>query len=175
MKKRTVKIFNKGLNDLPTYATEFSAGFDIRADLSRIYKPEDIVGNSEHFTLEITDKEKIISLNSGGGRVLIPTGLYVAIPDNYELQLRARSGTALKNGITLANSIGTLDSDYRSELGLIIINTDPKKPFEIRHGDRLAQGVLKQVEQIEWEEVNSIEELGDTERGQGGFGSTGKN
>ena len=174
MQKRRIKIFNKGENDLPNYATELSAGFDIRVDLSRVYKIEDLIGNSEYFTLYTTDSgAKSVTLFPNGGRVLIPTGLYVAIPDGYELEIRPRSGLSLKNGITIANSPGTVDADYRGEIGLIVINTDPKKPFEIKHGERLAQGLLKEVEQIEWEQVYSIEELGDTVRGQGGFNSTG--
>lgn len=174
MKKTKVKIYNKGTNDLPNYSTELSAGFDIRADLSRINKIEDIIGNSEYFLLTINDNEKIITVLPNGGRVLIPTGLHTAIPDNYELQIRPRSGLALKNGISIGNTPGTIDSDYRGEIGLIIINTDPKNPFEIRQGDRLAQGVLNKVEQIEWKQVYMIDDLGDTDRGQGGFGHTGK-
>jgi dUTP pyrophosphatase len=173
MKKQVVKVFNKGTNDLPNYSTEFAAGFDIRADLSRINQLSDLMGNDSLSLTIKEDGEKIITLFPKGGRVLIPTGLHVSIPDNYELQIRPRSGLALKNGITIANSPGTLDSDYYGELGLIIINTDPNKLFEIRQGDRLAQGVLNQVEQIIWEKTNSIEELGESDRGQGGFGHTG--
>jgi dUTP pyrophosphatase len=176
MQKRRVKVYNKSENALPTYATKLSAGFDIRADLSRICKVEDLVGNSEYFTLTIPEKgTKIVTVFPSGGRVLIPTGLHVAIPDGYELEVRPRSGLALKNGITLTNAIGTIDSDFRGEIGLIILNTDPKKSFEIQHGDRLAQGILKKVNRIEWEQVYSIEELGNTTRGEGGFGHTGKN
>jgi len=175
MKKRIVKVFNKGENDLPNYSTELSAGFDIRADLSRVYKPEDLVGDDKFFNLIIPDKgPKSIILFEGGCRILIPTGLYVAIPDGYELQIRPRSGLALKNGVTIMNSPGTIDADYRGEIGLIIINTDPNKQFEIKHGDRIAQGVLKEVEQIIWEKVDFLNDLGDTVRGEGGFNSTGK-
>ncbi len=174
MKKTKVKIYNKGTNDLPNYSTELSAGFDIRADLSKINKIEDIVGNSEYFTLTINGKEKVITVLPNGGRVLIPTGLHTAIPDNYELQIRPRSGLALKNGISIANCVGTIDPDFRGEINLIIINTDPKNPFEIRHGDRLAQGVLNKISQVEWEQVYNVDDLGDTDRGQGGFGHTGK-
>ena len=172
MKKKVVKIYNKGKNDLPQYKTDLSAGLDIKADLSRVHSYSDIPSN-----IKVTYNdalEKVISVLPHG-RVLIPTGLHVAIPDGYELQIRPRSGIALNNGVTLANAIATIDSDYRGELGLIILNTDPNEVFEIRHGDRLAQGVLKEVEQIIWEEVSSIDELGSTDRGEGGFGHTGKN
>ena len=175
MKKKIVKIYNKGENDLPTYSTELSAGFDIRVDLSKINFLEDLMNNGHcSFTRDL-DGTKIVTLFPNGGRVLLPTGLHVAIPDGYELQIRPRSGLSLKNGITVMNSPGTIDSDYRGEIGLIMINTDPIKSFEIKHGDRLAQGILNEVEQIVWEKVNSVEELGDTVRGQGGFGHTGKN
>jgi dUTP pyrophosphatase len=109
MSKKTVKIFNKGDNDLPNYATELSAGFDIRADLSRIYKIGDIVGDSNYFTLEVKDDGKKIITLLPHGRILIPTGLHVAIPEGYELQIRPRSGLALKNGITILNTPGTID------------------------------------------------------------------
>ena len=174
MKKTKVKIYNKGENDLPNYATELSAGFDIRADLSRVYKLDDLVGNNTYFMLNIPEKgPKSVILFEGGGRVLIPTGLHVAIPDGYELQIRPRSGLALKNGVTVMNSPGTIDADYRGEIGLIMVNTDKANQFEIKHGDRLAQGVLKQVEQVEWEKVDFLDGMGDTVRGQGGFSSTG--
>jgi dUTP pyrophosphatase len=175
MKKQVVRVFNKGTNDLPNYSTEFAAGFDIRADLSRVSQLSDLMGNDSISLTIKEDGSKVITIFPKGGRVLIPTGLHVSIPDNYELQIRPRSGLALKNGITIMNSPGTIDSDYRGEVGLIIVNTDPNKLFEIKHGDRLAQGVLNQVEQIIWERTDSIAELGDTVRGEGGFGHTGKN
>jgi len=175
MKKQVVKVFNKGTNDLPNYSTEFAAGFDIRADLSRINILGDLMGNDSLSLTVKEDGEKIITLFPKGGRVLIPTGLHVSIPDNYELQIRSRSGLALKNGVMVGNGIGTIDSDYRGELGVILINTDPNKLFEIRHGDRIAQGVLNQVEQIDWEKVFKVDDLGETVRGEGGFGHTGKN
>ncbi len=173
MSKKTVKIYNKGDNDLPNYATELSAGFDIRADLSRIHKIEDIVGDSNYFTLQVKDDgNKIITLLPHG-RILIPTGLHVAIPEGYELQIRPRSGLALKNGITILNTPGTIDSDFRGEVGLILINTDSLKSFEIKSGDRLAQGVLNEFIQCDWIKVNYINDLGESERGEGGFGHSG--
>lgn len=102
-------------------------------------------------------------------RRLIPTGLYVAIPQGYELQMRPRSGLALKSGISLVNTPGTIDSDYRGEIGVIIINLSGE-PFTVNPGDRICQMVLNRVPQLEWEEVA---QLSDTDRGSGGFGHTG--
>lgn len=104
-----------------------------------------------------------------GGRVLVPTGLKVAIPEGYELQVRPRSGLALKHGITLPNSPGTVDSDYRGELQVIVMNAGDA-PFTVERGMRIAQAVLAAVTQLEWREVASLD---DTARGAGGFGSTG--
>ena len=106
-----------------------------------------------------------------GGRALIPTELYTAIPMGYEVQVRPRSGLALKHGITVLNTPGTIDADYRNGWGVILMNQGTE-PFEVRQGDRIAQAVLAKVEQIEWEEV---EELDSTDRGLGGFGHTGSN
>ncbi len=167
MNKVKVKICNKSQNALPEYKTEFSAGFDIRIQLNK----EGKYRGNELWVINPIDNR--ISL-CPGGRILIPTGLYVAVPDGYEIQARPRSGSAIDFGITILNTPGTVDSDYRGEIGLIVMNTD-SKIFEINQGDRLAQGVLKQVEQAEWDEVDTIEALGETERGGGGFGSTGKN
>jgi dUTP pyrophosphatase len=170
MKKKLVPIYNKGTNDLPKYKTEFSAGCDLQADLGEIHSIGDLKGNKR---ITYTDNgEKIITVLPFG-RVLIPTGIYVAVPIGYEIQARPRSGLAINIGVTLTNSPGTVDSDYRGEVGLIISNTDPDISFEIRHGDRLAQGVLCEVTQAEWLQVYTIEDLGDTERGSGGFGHTG--
>ena len=102
-------------------------------------------------------------------RVLIPTGLYVALPEGCELQIRPRSGLALKNGITLANAVGTIDKDYRGEIGVPLINLS-NETFIVEPGMRVAQGVLSKYERAEWEEVSSLDE---TERGAGGFGHTG--
>ena len=106
-----------------------------------------------------------------GGRALIPTEIYTAIPMGYEVQVRPRSGLALKHGITVLNTPGTIDADYRNGWGVILMNLG-QEPFMVKQGDRIAQGVLAKVEQIEWEEV---EELDSTERGLGGFGHTGSN
>ena len=106
---------------------------------------------------------------STGERSAIPTGLSVEIPQGYEIQVRPRSGLAFKEGLTVINAPGTIDSDYRGEIKILVVNLG-KGPVVIRHGDRIAQLVLQRVEQIRWEEV---EELGDSRRGAGGFGSTG--
>jgi dUTP pyrophosphatase len=103
-------------------------------------------------------------------RALISTGIRVAIPSGYELQIRPRSGLAINKGLTVLNSPGTVDSNYRGEVQVIIFNTNPKKTIEIKRGERIAQAVLKKVESIEWEEC---EELDETTRNEGGFGSTG--
>ena len=156
--------------------TELSAGFDIRADLSRVTDMTDLVGSSAKFAFTFPEMgHKSVTLFPKGGRVLIPTGLHVAIPEGYEIQIRPRSGLALKHGITVLNSPGTIDNDFLGEIGLIMINTDPSNDFEITDGDRIAQGILCRVEQIEWEKVDTIDKLGNTVRGQGGFNSTGKN
>jgi dUTP pyrophosphatase len=103
---------------------------------------------------------------------LIPTELYTAIPKGYEVQIRPRSGLALKSGITVLNTPGTIDADYRNSWGVILMNNDCRSAFKVYQGDRIAQAVLAKVEQIEWQEVS---ELDSTDRGLGGFGSTGSN
>ncbi len=141
-----VAIINKSTNTLPSYETSASAGLDIRAFIE------------EKLTL------------SPGERKLIKTGLFLEIPEGYEAQVRPRSGLALKNGITVLNSPGTIDADYRGEIGVILINHS-SEIFEINSGDRIAQLVFAKVEQAVWFETESLNE---TERGEGGFGSTGK-
>lgn len=142
----TVKIINRSAFDLPRYETELSAGMDVRADLTEsvILKP-----------LE---------------RAMIPTGLYVELPAGYEMQVRPRSGLAAKHGLTVLNSPGTVDADYRGEIRVILVNLS-SEPFEVKPGERIAQLVVARHERAEWEVV---EELSTTERGAGGFGSTGK-
>ncbi|WP_298224784.1 dUTP diphosphatase [Acidocella sp.] len=148
MKSIGVKIrrlpHGQGL-DLPTYATKGAAGMDL---LAAVHSPVTI---------------------APGQRALIPTGFCIALPDGYELQVRPRSGLALKNGITLPNSPGTIDEDYRGEVGVIILNTGDA-PFEVTRGMRIAQAVLAPVVRAAWEEEASLSETG---RGDGGFGSTG--
>ena len=141
-----VKIVNRSDNDLPQYASSGAAGGDLRAHLDNA------------FTLQPME------------RTLVKTGLFLEIPQGYEAQVRPRSGMALKKGITVLNSPGTIDADYRGELGVILINMS-QRPFVIENGDRVAQLVFAKVEQSDWE---LVEELETTSRGSGGFGSTGK-
>lgn len=143
----TIRIVNKSGHPLPTHATAGSAGLDLRAALE------------ESVTLEPLD------------RALIPTGLYFAIPAGYEVQIRPRSGLAMKHGITVLNTPGTIDSDYRGEIRVALINLS-REPFTIEPGERICQMVLARYEQVEWVEA---EQLDDTDRGEGGFGHTGRN
>lgn len=140
-----VKIINRSRHQLPTYATALSAGMDVRASLDA---PVEL---------------------APGERRLIPTGLYIALPAGYECQVRPRSGLALRHGITLVNTPGTIDADYRGEIGVILINLG-QEPFTIADGERIAQLVVKRYERVEWEPVESLDT---TIRGEGGFGSTG--
>ena len=165
-------------NQLPSYETPASAGMDIRATFENIVEKflfnttisrHDEVYTDENGEIKTTQVINYITINPGG-RALIPTGLKVAIPEGYEIQVRPRSGLALKNGITLLNTPGTIDADYRGDIGVIVINHGTE-PFTIMAGDRIGQIVLNKVERIEWKEVDN---LSDTIRGEGGFGSTGK-
>lgn len=140
-----VSVINKSNNALPEYETPGAAGLDVRC--------------TEGFSID------------PGGRCLVPTGLYVEVPFGYEIQVRPRSGLALKHGITVLNSPGTVDSDYRGELGVIVINHGPRSVI-FEAGDRVAQIVLAKVERIEWLPTNA---LTGTKRGEKGFGSTGGN
>ena len=140
-----VQIVNQSNNPLPFYSTEHSAGMDLRAFLEEpvVLKP-----------LE---------------RALIPTGLFIEVPEGHEAQVRPRSGLAIKNGITVLNTPGTIDADYRGEVKVILINLS-NEPFTIQNGDRIAQMVIAKYEKITWKQV---EQLSETERGAGGFGSSG--
>lgn len=140
-----VQIINNSKHELPAYATNGSAGMDLRANI----------------------EEPIILQPMQ--RVLVPTGIKIALPIGYEVQVRPRSGMALKHGITCANTPGTVDADYRGDVGVILMNLSDK-PFTINDGDRIAQMVVNKYERIEWEPVT---ELSETERGEGGFGHTG--
>lgn len=141
-----VQIINKSKHPLPHYATEQSAGMDLRANLD------------EPITLAPLQ------------RCLVPTGLFIALPEGYEAQVRPRSGLAFKKGITVLNSPGTVDADYRGEIGVILVNLS-SEPFVIEDGERVAQMVIARHEQAVWTEVDILNE---TERGAGGFGHTGK-
>ena len=142
-----IKIVNRSNNELPSYSTELSAGMDIRASLAEpvVLRP-----------LE---------------RKLIPTGLFVEIPAGFEAQIRPRSGLALKKGITVLNTPGTIDADYRGEVGIILINLS-NEDFVIENGERICQMIIASHETVHW---NLVEKLEETQRGEGGFGHTGKN
>ena len=140
-----VKIVNKSHHPLPYYATVSSAGMDLRACLME--------------PVELRPLE----------RKLIPTGLYMALPEGYEAQIRPRSGLAIKHGITVLNTPGTIDADYRGEIGVILVNLS-STPFIINDGERICQMVITSCEQAEWQPEESLD---DTQRGAGGFGHTG--
>jgi dUTP pyrophosphatase len=146
MSQFRVRVLRETSNEVPAYETADSAGLDLRANLA------------EPVTL------------SPGARVLIPTGLRLEIPSGYEGQVRPRSGLALKQGLTVLNSPGTIDADYRGDVGVILVNLS-EQDQRIEHGDRVAQLVFAPVIQAQWVEV---ETLGESDRGAGGFGSTGK-
>ena len=163
-------------SQLPNYETPASAGMDVRANFDNIVEKflfNTTIKEHENVRIDVNGEThhliESITINPGG-RALIPTGLRVAIPEGYEIQVRPRSGLALKNGITLLNTPGTIDADYRGDIGVIVINHGTE-PFTIMAGDRIGQIVLNKVERIEWKEVDN---LPDTIRGEGGFGSTGK-
>ncbi len=142
----TIKIINKSKNTLPAYSTEYSAGMDLRANLDKIV------------IIEPLERE------------LIPTGLFIELPQGYEAQIRPRSGLAIKNGITLLNAPGTIDADYRGEIKVILINLSNTN-FEVKNGERICQMVIAKHEKVDWQQVTILEESG---RGEGGFGHTGK-
>ncbi len=141
-----IQIINKSKHQLPAYETELSAGMDIRANIS------------EPITLKPL------------ARCLVPTGLYIALPEGYEAQIRPRSGLAIKKGVTVLNSPGTIDADYRGEVCIILVNLSADE-FVIEDGERVAQMIIASHEQAQWEQVEVLDE---TERGAGGFGHTGK-
>jgi dUTP diphosphatase len=169
-----VKVFNDSNNKLPKYETPQAAGLDLRADFSRVESISDIkiYGPGQIIPANSANAVKMIVIEPGS-RVCIPTGLYIALPEGYEAQVRPRSGLALKEGITVLNTPGTIDADYRGNIGVILINQGLKTVY-IEDGERIGQLVLNKVEQIGWEEVFSKDDLGSTERGEGGFSSTGK-
>ena len=142
----TIKVINTSQYDLPSYGTEAAAGMDLRANIT------------EAVTLKPLE------------RAMIKTGLFIELPVGYEAQVRPRSGLAAKHGITVLNSPGTIDADYRGEIAVILVNLS-QEPFKISNGERIAQMVIAKHEQASWELVT---ELSDSQRGTGGFGSTGK-
>lgn len=140
-----VKVINRSAYDLPQYETAQAAGLDVRANIT------------ESITLGPLE------------RALVPTGLFIELPEGYEMQVRPRSGLAAKHGLSLVNAPGTIDPDYRGEIKVILVNLS-NTPYELKPGERVAQLVVSQFTRVEWEPV---EALGETERGTGGFGSTG--
>ena len=142
-----VKIINKSNNSLPKYATAYSAGMDLRANLQ------------EPVTLKPLE------------RALIPTGLFIELPTGYEAQIRPRSGLAVKHGISVLNSPGTIDADYRGEIRVVLVNLSNNE-FVINHGERICQMVVAKHASVEWDETQELEA---SDRGAGGFGHTGKN
>ena len=145
MDKVTVKIINKSNNPLPQYSTPYRAGMDLRANLE------------EAVTLQPLERK------------LIPTGLFIELPEGYECQIRPRSGLALKHGISVLNSPGTVDADYRGEIGVILVNLS-NEPFTVNPGERICQMVVARHSTVEWE---CVEQLAESERSSGGFGHTG--
>ena len=141
----SVKVINKGHQPLPAYATEMSAGMDLRANLE------------EPVTLQPMERK------------LIPTGLYIALPVGHEAQIRPRSGLALKHGVTVLNTPGTVDADYRGEVKVLLVNLSDV-PFVVNDGERIAQMIVAKYEQVEFV---AVEQLDETERGAGGYGHTG--
>lgn len=141
-----VKIVNKSAFPLPQYATALSAGMDLKANIE------------EPITLGMLE------------RAMVPTGLFIELPEGFEAQIRPRSGLAAKHGISVTNSPGTIDADYRGEIKVLLVNLS-KEPFVINPGERIAQMVIARHEKVEWNEVEILDE---TERGAGGFGSTGR-
>ncbi len=168
-----VLIYNNSNNSLPNYANIGDAGCDVRADFSRISpeNPIKLYGAGE-ITFPGEGHPLTILRLAPGSRALIPTGLYTAIPEGYEIQVRPRSGWALKHGATIPNSPGTIDSGYRLEIGVILINSGLEDLY-IEDGERIAQFVLNKVERIDWEEVKHLSDLTGNDRG-GGFGSSGR-
>lgn len=142
----TVKIVNRSSYPAPAYATEKSAGMDLKANIT------------EPVTLKPLE------------RAMVPTGLFIALPDGTEAQVRPRSGLAAKHGITVLNTPGTIDADYRGEIKVILVNLS-NEPFVINPGERIAQMVVARYEKVDWEQVDVLD---GTERGEGGFGSTGR-
>ena len=140
-----VKVVNKSHNDLPAYSTKDSAGMDLRASLDE--------------PLELKPMQ----------RALIPTGIYIELPEGYECQIRPRSGLALKHGVTVLNTPGTIDADYRGEIGVILINLSDK-PFVVNDGERICQMVVTRHDKVDWVRVEALD---DSVRGAGGFGHTG--
>ena len=156
-----VQVINKSKNELPQYAHKGDAGMDLRADFSHI---NDITAHGGEWD-EIRQRFILFS----GGRAAIPTGLFVEIPNDCYIHVQPRSGLAIKNGVTVLNAPGLIDSNYRGEICVILVNLSDE-PFEIKQGDRIAQAVLNKYQTINWEITTTLEH---SDRGTNGFGSSG--
>lgn len=164
-----VKIVNKSKHPMPKYATEGSSCVDLYANLTpEILDKLKAYGDVTRYKNMFDDEKSWIMINPGS-RVLIPTGIHIQLPEGYEAQVRPRSGLALKYGITVLNTPGTIDSDYTGEIGVILMNSGTE-PFSVGNGDRIAQMALVRYDKFEFEEVETLDK---TERGNGGFGHTG--
>lgn len=164
-----VKIVNISNNKLPKYETKGSAGLDVRVDLSRVTPENGIKGFGDAEVIWAGEAHNVPMIRiAPRSRALLPTGLFVAIPEGYQISLRPRSGLSIKQAVTLINAVGLIDSDYRSEIMVPVINLGLEDVY-IEDGERVCQALLEPVHRIEWDEVNSLDE---TER-NGGFGSTG--
>ena len=168
--KIVVNVINKSNNPLPKYETTGAAGFDIRVDLSHITpdKPINVYGDVEVIYPREGHTVSMIRI-APMSRALLPTGIFTAIPEGWQVSFRPRSGMAIKKGLTLVNTPGTIDADYRGEWRLPVINLGLEDVY-IEDGERICQGILEPVYHVEWNEVASLDE---TERGDGGFNSTG--
>lgn len=165
----TVKVINKSNNKLPKYETKGAAALDVRVDLSRVTPENGIKGFGDAEVIWSGEGHSVPMIRiAPGSRALLPTGLFIAIPEGYQISLRPRSGLSIKQGVSLCNAVGTIDSDYRNEVMVPVINLGLEDVY-IEDGERICQALLEKVNKIEWEEVNSLDE---TDR-KGGFGSTG--
>jgi len=169
IKEVKIKIYNESNNPEPAYHQDGDTGCDVQASMSHT-KEKYEAGLGQDWRYDEATNTAIIS---PGGRALIGTGLFCEIPYGYGIAVRPRSGTALKSGITVCNSPGTIDSGYRNEIGVILINHS-SEDFVVAEGDRIAQFVMEKAIKIAWDNVGSKEDLQSSDRGQGGFGSTGK-
>ena len=165
-----VKVINISNNKLPQYETKGAAALDIRVDLSRVTPQNPIKGFGDAEVIWAGEAHNVPMIRIAPmSRALLPTGLFTAIPEGYQVSFRPRSGMAIKKGLQLANSPSTIDSDYRGEWMLPVINLGLEDIY-IEDGERICQALLEKVNKIEWEIVNSLDE---TERGNGGFGHSG--
>lgn len=165
-----IDVVNSSKNALPAYETKGAAGMDVRADFSKVSptNPIKVFGDGEIYFKSEAYSKTMLRLEPGS-RALIPTGLKIEVPEGYFMAIHPRSGLSLKKGLTCCNAVGVCDSDYRGDVGIIIVNLGQETAW-IEDGERIAQLILMPYSQFEW---NQVESLDKTERGEGGFGSTG--